>query len=495
MTESALKTIAVQHADVPPVDGLAAPQRYLAIGAIILGITVAVLDSSIANVALPTIARDLHADATGSIWIVNAYQIAVVMLLLPLASLGEIIGYRRVSQIGLIVFTTASLACALSNSLLTLTAARVLQGIGAAGILSVNSALVRLVYPQRMLGHAMGINAVVVAVAAALGPTIASGILAVSDWRWLFAVNVPIGALAATIAALNLPASHRTQRPLNYIGAGLSAAMFALFVTGLQALAHGGAGQIIGGGAIALSIACAFALVRRELNATHPLVPFDLLRIRLFGLSVATSIASFIAQMLALVALPFELQRIGYNAVETGLLITPWPLAAGISAPLAGRLSDRYPAGILGAIGLGIFFSGLVLLGLLPEGHSAADVVWRMALCGFGFGFFQTPNNRAMMSSAPRARVGSAGGMLGTARVLGQSIGAAIAALMFHLQAGIGAKTALFFAAAIAIGGMIVSLSRLQGDGAKPTRFAQLAMKEPASADSADNRTSTAPPA
>jgi MFS transporter, DHA2 family, multidrug resistance protein len=412
-----------------------------------------------------------------------------------LASLGEIIGYRRVSQIGLIVFTLASLACAFSNTLLELTAARVLQGIGAAGILSVNSALVRLIYPQRLLGHAMGINAVVVAIAAALGPTFASAILALSNWRWLFAINVPIGALAIVVAAISLPASHRTQRPLNLAGAALSASTLAFFVTGLQALAHDGTGQAIGFAGITLSIAGAFALVRRELHAPHPLVPFDLLRIRLFGLSVATSIASFMGQMLGLVALPFELQRIGYSAVETGLLITPWPLAAGISAPLAGRLSDRYPAGILGAIGLGLFSCGLIALALLPEGHGVVDVVWRMALCGFGFGFFQTPNNRAMMSSAPRARVGSAGGMLGTARVLGQSIGAAIAAMLFRLQPGIGAKSALALAAAIAIGGGVVSLARLRGDGAKPSGFTRVGMSEPASADSADNKMSSAPPA
>lgn len=441
-------------------DGLPTPRRYWAIGAIVLAIVVAVLDSSIANVALPTIAADLNSDAAGSIWIVNAYQIAVVMLLLPLASLGEIVGYRRVSQTGLVVFTIASLACALSNTLPELTAARVLQGIGAAGILSVNSALVRFTYPHRMLGRAMGINAVVVSISAALGPTIASGLLALGDWRWLFGINVPIGVLAATMAALSLPASPRVGRKLNHLGALLTAATFGLLITGLQAFAHGGGG-VIGAVELIAAIVCAWALMRHERPREHPMLPFDLLRIPLFSLSVAASIASFTAQMLALVALPFALVRLGYDPVSIGLLLTPWPLAVGVAAPIAGRLADRYPAGILGGIGLVVFALGLGALATAPAQHGVLDLIWRMALCGLGFGFFQTPNNRALLACAPRHRSGAAGGVLGTARVLGQSLGAAFAALLFRMHDPGGPAVALGLASAIAVAAAAVSMLRL----------------------------------
>src|SRR5579872_4480909 len=184
----------------PEADGLPVPRRYWAILAIVLAISMSVLDSSIANVALPSIARHFHATSAASIWVINAYQIAILMALLPLASLGEVVGYRRISQAGLGVFTVASLACAFAPSLLTLSLARVIQGIGAAGIMSVNAALVRFTYPHRMLGRAIGINAFVVACAAAVGPTIASAILAMATWRWLFAINVPIGLVAIVIA-------------------------------------------------------------------------------------------------------------------------------------------------------------------------------------------------------------------------------------------------------------------------------------------------------
>ena len=161
-------------------DGVPLPQRYWAILTIALGLTLAVLDGAIANVALPTIARDLDASPAASIWVVNAYQLAVTISLLPLASLGDIYGYRRVYRYGLIVFTVASLGCALSDSLLTLTIARVVQGFGAAGIMSVNGALVRFIYPRRWLGRGVGLNATIGSIASAVGPTVAAGILSVA---------------------------------------------------------------------------------------------------------------------------------------------------------------------------------------------------------------------------------------------------------------------------------------------------------------------------
>ncbi len=448
-------------------DGLPVPRRYWAIAAIVLAIAMSVLDSTIANVALPTIASDFQATAAASIWVINAYQLAILVSLLPLSSLGEIVGYRRISQAGLVVFTLASLACAFSTSLLTLSIARVIQGFGAAGIMSVNAALMRFTYPHRMLGRAIGINAVVVATSAAIGPTIASAVLAVGHWRWLFAINVPIGLVAALIATLALPWSDRTPRRLNYASVAMYVVAFGLLIAGLQSLSHDAATvfatvQIVGGCAV-LAL-----LVRHELPRTAPLIPFDLLRIRLFSLSIVTSVCSFTAQMAALVALPFEIQRLGRTAVETGLLMTPWPLAVACAAPIAGRLADRYPAGILGGAGLLVMSAGLALLAVFPAGGTTPDLLWRMALCGLGFGFFQSPNNRAMLSSAPRARSGAAGGMLGTARLLGHTLGAAGVAILFRFYSERGANITLFIAAGVALAAAVVSSLRLVGGNPKP---------------------------
>lgn len=428
---------------------------------IIMAMAMSVLDSTIVNVALPSIAKQFDVSAASSIWIINAYQIAVLVALIPLASLGEILGYRRVYQAGLIVFTIASLACAFAHSLAELTAARAVQGFGAAGLMSVNAALVRFTYPSSQLGRAVGINALVVAISAAVGPTIGSGVLAVADWRWLFAVNVPIGLVAASIAAFTLPNTERMHRPLNYVGVILHVATFGLLISGLQSLAHE---QAKLAAIVQLAVGCAFAaaLVRHELDRTAPLIPFDLLRIPIFSLSLATGLCSFFAQMAAYVALPFEIQRLGRSAVETGLLMTPWPVAIACVAPFAGRLSDRYPAAILGGLGLIVMSAGLALLATFPEDGTAANLMWRMALCGLGFGFFQAPNNRAMLSSVPRARSGAAGGMLSTVRLLGQTIGAAGVAVFFRAQGAGGAKVALLMATGLAVVASALSFSRLR---------------------------------
>ena len=447
----------------PQADGLPVPRRYWAIAAIILSIAMSVLDSTIVNVALPSLAHDFKTSDAASIWVINSYQVAILIALLPLASLGEIVGYRQILQWGLVVFTAASLACALAPTLGILSIARIVQGLGAAGIMSVNSALVRFTYPHRMLGRAIGINAFAVAVAAAVGPTIASAILAIAHWRWLFAVNVPIGTITIFIALYALPESDRSRRRLNYGGVALQAGTFALLIGGLQSLAQESATALayaeITGGCILAAL-----LVRHEIDRDAPLIPFDLLRVRLFSLSVVTSICSFMAQTAGLVALPFEIQRAGHSAAETGLLMTPWPVGVALAAPIAGRLADRYPAGILGSLGLLAMASGLTLLALFPHNGTSADLIWRMALCGLGFGFFQAPNNRTLIGSAPRARAGAAGGMLATARLLGQTLGAAGVAILFRAYPGKGSNLTLAVAAGISLAAAAVSVSRLAGN-------------------------------
>src|SRR6516162_6430892 len=414
-------------------DGVALPQRYWAILTIALGLTLAVLDGAIANVALPTIARDLDASPAASIWVVNAYQLAVTISLLPLASVGDIYGYRRVYQYGLIVFTFASLACALSNSLTTLTIARVVQGFGAAGIMSVNGALIRFIFPRRLIGRGVGLNATIGSIASAVGPTVAAGILSVAPWPWLFAVNVPIGIVAIPIAFRALPATRSAGVRFDGASAIWSALTFGILVSAISGLGHGESASFAGA-ELCIALVFGFVLVTRQLSLTSPMLPVDLLRIPLFALSVATSICSFVAQSMALVSLPFLFENtLGRSQVETGLLLTPWPLAVAVIAPFTGRLSDRYPAGLLGGCGLSVMAAGLALIGLLPAHPGAFDIVWRLLICGIGFGFFNTPNNRAILTAAPPHRAGAASGMQATARLLGQSMGAAMVALMFGL--------------------------------------------------------------
>jgi DHA2 family multidrug resistance protein-like MFS transporter len=446
----------------PAVDaGLPVPQRYWAMLTVILGITMAVLDGSIVNVALPTIAAQLKTSPAASVWIVNAYQLAVIATLLPMASLGDTVGYRRIYIGGLIVFTIASLLCATADSLASLTAARVLQGLGAAALMSVNAALVRFIFPPRQLGRGIGITALVVATSAASGPTAAAIILSVADWHWLFAVNIPFGIAALLIGMRMLPQTRRSPHPFDVISAILNALTFGLLISGIDGIGHGEPGGFVlaqfAGAAV-----CGWLLVRRQLRLPSPLLPIDLLRIPIFALSVATSACSFTAQMLAYVSLPFYIHDVlGRTAVETGLLMTPWPLMVGLTAPLAGKLADRYPAGLLGGIGLSLLATGLAALAALPDQPETVDVVWRMALCGAGFGLYQTPNNRTIMSSAPRARSGGASGMIGMGRLLGQTLGAALVALLFGVAATNATSLSLQLGAAFAAVAAVISSLRL----------------------------------
>lgn len=426
-----------------------------------IGLTLAVLDSTIANVALPTIAADFQASPSVSIWIVNGYQLAIVVSLLPFASLGEIYGYRRVYIAGVALFTVASLGCVLSDSLGTLAMARVIQGFGAAGLMSVNTALLRYIVPREKFGAAIGFNAFGVAAAATVGPTLAGFMLSWLSWPWLFAINLPLGLMVVVIGSYSLPESDLADRRFDWKSAGLSAATVGLLITTIDSIGHGLPLLWIGGQLAGLVVA-AMLLVRREFRTPQPLVPLDLLRLPVFTMSVGTSIASFAAQMLAFVSLPFTLQTVfGFPPLGVGLLMMPWPLAVAVTAPLAGRLSDRYSPAILSGAGLIVMASGLALLALLPADPSVPDIIWRMVMCGAGFGFFQSPNNRTLVGTAPKARSGAASGMLGTARLTGQTTGAALVALLLARMGMTGATGALWVGAGFAACAAVISISRL----------------------------------
>lgn len=444
-------------------EGLPVPRRYWSAAGIWLALAMAVLDGAIANVALPVIARELGASPAASIWVINAYQLTITVLLLPLAALGDRVGYKSIYIPGLALFTVGSVACALGGTLPLLIAARLFQGLGAACIMSMNAALVRATYPPSMLGRGIGYNAMVLSVSAAVGPTLAALILSIASWQWLFLINLPIGIAALLVGRRSLPEPRGHGRPFDWPSAALSAAMMGLIVFGGESFAKDRAAAL---SMIAAGLLAGAALVARDWRKPEPLMPLDLLRIPVFSLSIAASIVSFAAQMLAYVAIPFLFQSVLHRSVfATGLLITPWPLAVGVAAPLAGRLADRANAGLLGFIGLIIFAAGLFFLSQLATEPGNLDIAWRMALCGLGFGFFQSPNNRTIVSAAPKPRSGAAGGMLATARLLGQTAGAVTVGAAFHLY-GVAVTPALLLASSsAAVLAAFISLSRTRVAG------------------------------
>jgi len=445
----------------PMTDGLPPDRRRLAVAAIFTALAMASLDTAIANVALPAIASDLAVSPADVVWVVNIYQIALVATLLPLGALGEIVGHQRIYLAGLLLFTIASLGCVYAWSLPSLLAARALQGLGASGIMSVNSALISFVYPSRLLGRGFGHNALVVATAFTLGPTIASSILAFGPWPWLFAVNIPFGLIAIVIGMKTLPRTPRAGHAFDFPGAFMAAACLGLFIVGIGSAAHKATPGLVAA-ELAGAVILASLLIRRHADHPAPMLPIDLFRRPIFALSAATAVCSFSVQGLAFVSLPFYFEDILHrNQVETGFLMTPWPLVVAVMAPIGGRLSDRYAAGLLCGLGLVVLAIGMVLLATLPASPGVMNIVWRMVICGLGFGFFQTPNIRAIMSSAPSDRSGGASGIVATARLTGQTLGAASAALCFALAGRDGATVALALGAGFAAVGSVTSLLRL----------------------------------
>ncbi len=336
------------------------------------------------------------------------YQIAIAASLLPLAALSEIVGLRRIQVIGLVIIVVSSVACVHGADCRNSLSRAWCRAFGAGGILAVQPALVRFIYPSEMLGRGLGWTALSVATSVTLGPSLASVLLSYWSWPWLFAINIPFGIVAILISIRSLPDTPRATHAFDFIGAVLAAGCLGLTIGGLSMAVHDRA-VALPLAAIVLAVVLGVAVARRHADHPAPMLPIDLFRNPAFSLTVVTSVLTFAGQGLAFVALPFLfLNMLGLSLMETGMLMMPWPLAVALAAPVVGPLTDRLSAAILGGIGLVIMAVGLSALALLPANPSFIDISWRMALCGCGFGLFQTPNMRMLISSSPKHRSGAA---------------------------------------------------------------------------------------
>ena len=438
--------------------------KYLAFLAILVTNMMGVLDGTIMNVALPFFSHEFQVEPSDTIWIVNGYQLVITMTLLAFSALGDVYGYRKIFLGGISLFSASSFLCACSTSLGMLVTARMLQGIGAACTMSVNTALIRLIFPPIRLGRVMALNSVLVAASAASGPTISGMILSFAHWHWLFLLNVPLGIGACFLGWKWLPENPLSdvEHQFDKVSALANAFLFGMIFYTMEGFSQSSSSLLL---AIQFLIIFCGSIwyIRRLKGQPTPILPVDLLKIPIFRLSILSSIASLTAQMLAMVSIPFFMQnQLGYSAVEIGLLLTPWPLATILSAPLAGRLIEKVHPGILGSLGMCVLSTGLFLLYLLPSVPEKWDICWRMAICGLGFGMFQIPNNVTIAVSGPLHRSGGASGMLGTARLLGQTLGTSLVALLFKwFTEEEGAPICLLMAALFAILAAIFSAMRL----------------------------------
>nr|WP_314075591.1 MFS transporter [uncultured Roseococcus sp.] len=434
-------------------DGLPQPRRAYASICLAAGIAISVLDSSMVNIALPSVARTLDLTPAESVWVVNAFQITVVGMLIPFSSLGEILGFKRVWSAGLALFLLGALGSALAPNFDVLLVTRVVQGFGAAAVMSLLSGLIRHTNPTSHLGRAIGNNAMTVAICSAAGPSIGAAVLAVAPWPFVFAVHLPIGIAVLAFGVRHLPDVPPQRRPFDFASAALNLAAFGFVFLGLDLLLHRPGGGVI---LLAAGAACGTALVWRELSRSTPLLPLDLLRVRSIRLAVIASTCMFAVNSLVAINMPFHLSSAGFTPLQIGLIITPYPIAIGLLAPIAGRLSDRLPSAIPCAVGGVTLAIAVAALAFLPADRPEL-ICPALLLAGIGFGFFQAPNNRTIIGNAPRARAGGAGGLQATARVLGQAFGATTSAACFTLA---GPWLAFLCGMMFAVIAAVVSLSR-----------------------------------
>lgn len=421
---------------------------------------VVVMDGTMANVALPSIAASFRAEASSTVLVVSSYQLAVLIALLPCGALGEIYGPRRVFLIGIAVFTTASATCAFAWNLPVLVGARFVQGLGGGALMSLTMMNMRHVVPHRQLGTIIGFNAMTVSFSIAAGPAIAGAILSVASWQWLFAINIPLG-LTILLAGKVLAPTPGTKRSLHAATVLTSALMFILFFVGADRVTRT---PLVGAVLIAAAAGCLFVLLHIERDSKTPLVPTDLLASPPFRIAVIASVTCFTGQMLSYIAIPFYLQHtLNMSAALVGLYMMPWPIATVIVAPIAGRLADRFKAAWLCAIGGLLFATGLLIAGLAPPDPKAILFLVGTVFAGAGFGLFQTPNNRTLLLSAPKSRAGAAGAMQGTARLTGQTIGAIVMSIIFTATSQASApNVALVIAGLCVAGSALASFSRVR---------------------------------
>ncbi len=460
-------------AERPGDEGLAGRGRALAMAAVMTSTTMAVFDGAIVNVALPPIADALSVPASSAVWVANGYLLSAAMTLAIFAALARRFGFRALFAFGLGLFTLASLGCALSSSLPMLTGWRIVQGVGGAATLSIAPAILRSVFPNRLLGRILGLNALLIAASTAIAPVLGGTLLSLLSWQWLFAINIPLGIMAFILTLSAIP-DNRTSvhEPFDIAGAALSALMLGGVIMAANAFSRPGQAEAhlltaAGYGCVAMIAGMAF--IWRQRRAPKPLMPLELFTSARFSLAALTSLASFVSQGMTFIALPFLFQSVyGYSVFASALLFTPWPLGIMLAAPHAGRLTDRYPAAMISTAGLAVFALGLTLLALLPEQAEIWDIGVRSLICGIGFGCFQSPNNREMLANASRENSGYASGVLAIMRTFGQCLGGALVGIIMSLftpassQATNAVHLSLWIAVLATGFALLFSLSRLR---------------------------------
>ncbi len=416
----------------------AGPNPWIVLLSVALGLLMVIVDITILNVALPSIATSMHASLAEIEWTLIAYTLALTGLVPFFGRISDVFGRKRLFIVGELVFAGASFLAAQSPFMLWLIGARVLQALGGALISSNTLAIITDTFPAGKRGAAMGVQSILISGGAAIGPTLGGFLVTHFGWQSVFYVNVPLGLFAAAFGARVLPPlrSNRTLEPIDWGGSillfvGLSGTL--LGVTKGPSWGWNTTRTLLSitGGLFVLALFVIWEMRRRS-----PLVDLSLFKIQEFTAGQLAGLFATMALSSLTFLFPFYWQGMrGYSAQTTGILLLPLPLAIMIAAPIAGRLSDRVGARGISTAGLLVLALALFLISRITVGMPIWDVLWRLLFLGAGLGMFTAPNNNAVMSSVPSQRRGIAAGLLGMFRFTGQSSGIAFAGVIFAVFA------------------------------------------------------------
>lgn len=403
---------------------------WLVVGTVCIGAFMAALDASIVNVALPVMSTSFHASASIVGWVLISYLLTLATLLTFFGRLADMWGRRPLYTFGFLVFIIGSAACGAAVNLPMLIVSRVFQAAGAAMLQANSVAIITATVPASVRGKAIGFQGSAQAIGLSLGPAIGGALIGLFGWRAIFYVNVPVGLIGMTLAALILPKDRiaRTKTSFDWWGTILFTPFLVALMLALTEgnIWHWDSPRIIG--LFAMAIVLLVAFVMRERSFRAPLVDLKLFKIPIFSMGNFTGLLSYLAMFGVLFLMPFFFERVSqFDSAITGLILTAVPLGMTVVAPKAGGLADRYGARLLTTLGMGLTALATLFLALSIALHANLYfIVAELVFVGVGLGIFTPPNNSSVMGSLPPERLGVGGGILNMARSLGMAMGTAL---------------------------------------------------------------------
>jgi len=410
------------------------PNKWAKFLIVAVGVFMSTLDSSMVNIALPTLMRHFHSPIHATEWVVLSYLLSITATLLFWGHLGDRFGRGRIYGTGMLIFAIGSLACALAPNLHFLVLSRFGQGVGAAMMMATGPAIIRDSFPPQQLGRSLGLIGVAVSLGLMTGPGVGGILIQYFSWRALFYLTVPIGLLFYLLATRHLPRHSTTAKgaAIDWLGSLLlvaSLALFTLLLTGLTDADQTPTELMLLAIPLPLLLG-AFLLVEKK--ALHPLLPLDIFADRFFTLGIITAAISFMNLFAAIILTPFYLDRLrGLSPAETGLIMMAIPAAIMLMSPLAGYLADKFEAGLIASSGLLISSLTMILLSTTGLDTSLTTFTFRLAILGGGQALFLSPNSAAVLTHTQISRTGTASALLAAARNLGMLLGICMATLIF----------------------------------------------------------------